>query len=264
MHYSPWLARVVQQGYVDVKQPYSGKIRRISLLPSDVHTFFLISKDMRPLLANEGDVRDALSRYDQLFCHLTVTGLGGTRIEPHIEPWGPVIAQLQDLAQLTGSSRRVSLRFDPIVHWYEGDRVESSLHLARPILEAAAAAGITTVRISFATLYPKVLRRKGVRWYNPGTAERQDKTAALLVLAATLGLTLVSCSQQELVELGVKRGSCIDGLLFSELHPRQVCAVGGKDGGQRRDCGCTPSVDIGSYDMRCPNGCRYCYANPAK
>ena len=53
--------------------------------------------------------------------------------------------------------------------------------------------------------------------------------------------------------------------LFSELDgtipivSNQVL----KDKGQRRECGCTESKDIGMYNT-CANFCAYCYANTSR
>lgn len=262
MHYPTWLAAVIQRGAADVPQPYSGKLRVVSLRPEDVHTIVLWSKDFAPLLANKGGVRDALNRYDQVFCHLTVTGLGGTPLEPSIRPWDQVIAQLPELIAFTGDPRRVTLRFDPIVHWWEGGEVRSNLVYAKDIFCASAAAGITTVRISFATLYGKVRGRRGWHWYDPSIEERLEITSRLVELAKPLGITLYACSNASLVPAGAMPSRCIDGELLSLLHPLGLPAATGKDPGQRTECCCTPSVDIGAYTMRCPNGCRYCYANP--
>jgi hypothetical protein len=261
MHFAAWLARVVRQGYVDVPQPYNSRVRRVSLLPEEVHTIVLWSKDFRPLLRNAA-AREALSRYDQVFCHLTITGLGSTPLEPNIAPWPEVIAQLPELISFAGDARRVSVRYDPIVHWYEGDHLESNLPLAEPILSEVSKAGIHTVRVSFATLYGKVSRRKGWHWYDPTPEERLRIAGEVSALARSLAITIHACSQNNLQQAGVLLSRCIDGELLSTLHPHKLPAALGKDRGQRAECGCTPSVDIGSYQMRCPNGCRYCYANP--
>ena len=262
MHYAYWLAEAVRQGFADVPQPYTGRVRRVSLLPADVHTMVLWSKDFRPLLRDEAGVRQALARYDQVFCHLTITGLGGTALEPNIAPWPEVSAQLPELIEFAGDSDRISVRYDPIVHWYEGDEIHSNLALAEPILRQVHGAGIRAVRISFATLYGKVRRRKGWHWYDPPLEQRIQITRGLVDLARSLDLSLFSCSQNELGQAGALPSRCIDGELLALLHPLHLPAATGKDPGQRAECGCTPSVDIGSYLMRCPNGCRYCYANP--
>jgi hypothetical protein len=263
MCYPAWLAEAIDRRFVDVPQPYSQKVRRVSLLPEDVHTWVLWSKDFRPLLRDQSGVRQALKRYDQLFCHLTLTGLGDTPLEPNIEPWQEVARQLPELVALTGDARRVTVRYDPIVHWYEGGELHSNLHHSAAILRAASRAGVRTVRISFATLYGKVRQRRGWRWYDPPDKERLEITRSLVEVARDEGLTLYSCSQSGLSEAGVRPSRCIDGELLSRLHPLGLVCASGKDPGQRRDCGCSPSIDIGSYRMLCPNGCRYCYANPA-
>ncbi len=262
MHYPRWLARVIQAGEAEVRQPYSGRIKLVSLRPEDVHTIVLWSKDFSPLLDDEGGLRQALARYDQLFCHLTVTGLGGSPLEPSIRPWGQVVERLAELVEFVGHHRRVTVRFDPIIHWRDHGEIKSNFPLASEILERCAAYGVQTICISFATLYGKVRRRKGWDWYDPPLARRLEMVRELVSLAEPLGLTIHACSDHSLQEAGATPSSCIDGELLAELHPQRLPARTGKDGGQRPECGCTPSVDIGSYTMRCPNGCRYCYANP--
>jgi hypothetical protein len=262
MRFPHWLAEVIQAGRVEVPQPYTGQIRPVSLLPQNVHTVVLWSKDFSPLLADDGGVRRALARYDQVFCHLTVTGLGGSPLEPNIRPWTRVIEQLPQLVEFVGDPRRVTLRFDPIVHWRTGDEIRSNFPLGREILGRCSAYGVQTVRISFATLYGKVRNRKGWEWHDPPLSERLRMVGELVALAEHLGLTVYSCSDDGLQAAGAVPSRCIDGELLAELHPERLPARVSKDGGQRPECGCTPSVDIGSYTMRCPNGCRYCYANP--
>ena len=260
-HFPGWLATVVRRGWVDVPQPYGGKRRRVSLQPEEVHTIVLWSKDFSPILQDAEGVRRALARYDQLFCHLTITGLGGTELEPGVPPWKRIAAQLPALVDWMGDARRVTVRFDPLVHWIEDGAICSNLPLAEPIFDVCARAGIETVRVSFATIYPKLARR-GYCWYDPSLEERVEIAQGLLALAEERGITLLGCCQPELMAIGIQPSSCIDGALLSALHPKGYAASTARDRGQRKGCRCTRSTDIGSYRMRCPSGCRYCYAQP--
>jgi len=261
MGYPGWLARAIHQGWVRVKPPWGGQEKVVSLSPEDVHTFVLWSKDYSRLLANKGGLREALAIYDHIFCHFTVTGLGGTPLEPGVLPWKEAMEQLLPLIRLLGHPRRVTLRFDPIIYWKE-DGVRSNLPYAEGIFKACACQGVKDVRISFATLYSKVLTRPGWSWYDPPWEERLKIAGFLVDMGRSLGLTIHACSAHTLESVGALPSSCIDGRLLSELHPKGLVASAEKDRGQRKECGCTVSVDIGSYGQRCPGGCVYCYANP--
>ncbi len=259
--YTEWLAEALRAGLVDVPSPYGGPLRRVSLRPGDVHSVVFVSKDYGPLLANRAGARDLLAPYEQLFFHLTITGLGGGPLEPRVPPWREVAAQLPELVAWAGDARRVSVRFDPIVHWREGGEVRSNLPWAAGILDAAAGAGVRAVRVSIMALYAK-MRRRGIEWHEPGPGERAEIAGRLQELAAARGLELYACADPTLVQAGIRASACIDGALLAALHPRGLPAPTHKDPGQRPACGCTPSVDIASYRMRCPHACRYCYASP--
>ncbi|MGQ9681013.1 MAG: DUF1848 family protein [Anaerolineae bacterium] len=260
--YSAWLAQALRTGTVAVRAPFGGLVRQVSLRPQDVHSIVLLSKDYGPLLDNRDGILDLLAGYEQICCQLTITGLGGSALEPTVPPWQTVGAQLLALVALTGDARRVSLRYDPIVHWREGERVRSNLDVAPRIMDLAASAGVRLVRVSIAALYHKT-RRRGVTFVDPGPQERGEIAAYLQALAAERGLLLQACADPSLAAAGIEPSACVDGRLLSALHPRHLPLPVGKDRGQRAACGCTPSVDIGSYDMICGHGCRYCYARPA-
>ena len=259
--YPEWLAGAIRAGDVDVPLPYGRGSRHVSLLSDDVHTIVLWSKDFGPLLENRGGLADALSRYEQVYALFTITGLGGTDLEPAVPPWEQAVGQLAGLVAFVGDPRRVAVRFDPIVHWVEDGVVRSNLDFAEPVFRAASEHGVKRVISSFAAMYDKVRRRKWP-WHDPPGGEKVEIGRRLLALAERYGLSLRACCDPFLEEAGAEQSHCIDAALLSELHPRGLPADPRPDKGQRGGCGCSISVDIGSYKQRCPNGCLYCYANP--
>jgi hypothetical protein len=243
-----------------------GGVRDVDLSPDTVHTVVLWSKDFSNLLRNSHGLKDLLASYDQLYLHFTVTGLGGTRVEPGVLPYRQALDQIPGLVAVAGSPLRVSVRFDPVLFWEEDGKTRSNLPLFYEVAEAAAAQGIRDARMSFAQWYGKAARRAAARRFPfsaPDDAVQRSQALELAAIAAARGLVLHACSQPLLAGVpGIRPSACIDGALLEQLHPRHEPASRRKDRGQRADCLCTESKDIGSYTQTCHHSCVYCYANP--
>ena len=260
------LAAALRDKRVRVLGP-RGRVAEVGLDPRDVHTLVLWSKDFGNLLGDAFGLRGLVSAYDQLYLHLTVTGLGRTPLEPGAPAPGEALAELPALVALAGRPERVSLRFDPVLFWRDGGEVCSNLGAFPALAEAAAACGVRDIRTSFAQWYPKARRRAAARGFDfvdPPEAEKRDRAVALAAEAARRGLVLWTCAQPALAGVeGVRPSACIDGALLERLHPDGASASRRKDPSQRPGCLCTESRDIGSYAQACPHGCVYCYANPS-
>jgi len=264
-HFPDWLAGVLAAEKADVRGP-SGRTNTVDLRPESVHTIVLWSKDFSGLLADRCSLRSLLGKHDQLYFLFTVTGLGGTNIERGVPPAKAALDQVPALIALAGHPRRVSLRFDPVVFWREGSDVRTNLGFFPQVAARSAAEGLTDIRISFAQWYGKARRRAVRNRWDYVDPDKEVKIAAaveLAAVAASFKLSLWSCSQDFLAEVpGIRRSSCIDGALLGELHPQGAPASRAKDRSQRPECGCTVSIDIGSYTQSCPHACIYCYARP--
>jgi len=63
----------------------------------------------------------------------------------------------------------------------------------------------------------------------------------------------------------VKESRCLDARLADRLAKEKGLSITfphQKDRGQREQCNCTASREIGQYELQCPHSCLYCYANP--
>ncbi len=228
--------------------------------PPRVHTLVLWTKNP-PALAADRSLLSLLSSYDQVFLHLTVTGLGGTVLEPKAPPWGDSVAVLPELVKFAGAPRRVRLRFDPLIEVATAEgTLLSNIGMFEEVAGAGVKHGIRDVSVSWVTSYRKVnarLEARGMKIEDRTGAEMAGLFGDMGARAEAIGVTLHPCCVP-----GLPRSRCIDGELLNRLHPKGGVCSTKRAAGQRPLCGCTESFDIGWYKP-CPTGCLYCYGNPA-
>lgn len=227
--------------------------------PQRVHTVVVWTKFPQVVL---NTMREVLKKYDQVYVHLTITGLGGTPVEPRVPRPEETLSKLPELIDFLGDPRRLRVRPDPLVVIRRGKEIFSNIEKAPEIIREAARAGARYFSSSFMELYPKVRRRLaslGFEAIELNLEERKKIWEILASAAAEEGATLYACCIP-----GWPVSRCIDGELLKALHPRgEICRTD-KPKGQRPFCGCTHSIDLGWYSMRCPAGCLYCYAQPVR
>lgn len=260
-----WLSAVLEEEEARVHGP-SGHTYSVNLSPDIVHSIVLWSKNFANVIENFRGLKDMLQKYDQIYLHFTITGLGETFIERGVPPYQKALDQLTDLVKIVGIPERITIRFDPVVYWRERGSICTNLYIFEKIAPFLQKYGIKDIRISFAQWYKKAVKRAekiGFPYIDPSEEKKLDGARYLSDVAQAWGFDLHSCSQNFLTEVpGIRPSSCIDGLLLQRLHPCNAPVSLAKDRSQRVECGCTESVDIGSYTQFCPHSCLYCYANP--
>ena len=252
--YSDRLSAFIRKGFAEVHNPYSGKSSIVDLSPDCVHTMVFWSKNFRNFLCNKTIFED----YHVYFLFTINDMPAMERMVPSLDER---ISQIRELADEYGPDR-IAWRFDPVIFDTGGalSTIDSFYHIGREI----AKTGVKRTIFSFLDMYGKVKKRNerlGLNLYDPADDVKVQYAQQLAGAADGLGLSLESCSESIGTVDGIKPSACIDGNLLSQLSGEPASTA--KDPGQRPDCTCTVSRDIGSYrNMPCPGGCLYCYANP--
>ncbi len=231
--------------------------------PENIHTLVIWTKNPAALLANRA-LYELLGKLDQIYLNLTVTGLGGSFLEPRVPPLKEIFKRMPDIVGLIGSPQRISLRYDPLIEVVDdqGNHFSNiTPQIFIPILKETARLGIPIIRTSYVTTYRKVLtrfKRLGLKFIEHPLEEVTDFIREVMMVEANrLGIEVRTCVVPHLTE----GSGCIDGQLLRRLHPhKERCSIA-KDQSQREWCFCTKSHDIGNWAL-CANGCLYCYGNP--
>lgn len=260
--YGEWFVKRLRAGYCKAVNPYGGQIYTVDLSPQQVDGFVFWTKNIGPLLKHLPEVQ---ARGISFVVQHSITGYPH-ELEARVAPVTQVVESLKRLADDYGS-QCIVWRYDPILFtsltpfdWHK----ENFAMLAR-LLE-----GITDeVVISFAQVYRKTARNMDIaaREYAFTWDEHRSEsfvlehgvalTKELAQVARTYGMRVTICSQQKFVIDGVtQEARCVDADRLSRVAGKPVVA---KERGNRTECRCHASKDIGDYDT-CPHGCVYCYA----
>lgn len=256
--YSEWFMNRVRDGYCLVPNPFNAKqVSRISLRPEDVDALVFWTRDARPLLPHLAELDARGLRY----CFLYTIVNNPREIDPGTPPLDVSVEAFGRVADHVGPER-IHWRYDPIVL---SNLTGPSFHARNHGLIARALRGHTRRNIvSFLRVYRKSERRlaglakMGIELDRSMDFPAGGFPANLAATAKECGMTITSCAERaDLRPFGIQPGSCIDGAHLSRVFGLDLPPE--KDPGQRRECRCSVSRDIGMYDT-CLFGCKYCYA----
>jgi DNA repair photolyase len=228
----------------------------------NVHTLVIWTKNPNNILSHPR-LKNCLEELDQIYILLTVTGLGGTPLEPFAPDSKEVFDQLPKIIDFIGSPQRLAIRYDPLIDVvYKGKLHLSNIDtsLFDKILEKTSPLGIKRIIVSYVTLYNKVverLKRNEFEIVDHNIEEITDFIKnKMMPRLKNLNMELSTCVLPHLTTKG-----CIDGSTLTLLHPKKELCSKAKDQSQRQTCHCTNSYDIGKW-FSCYHNCLYCYGNP--
>lgn len=279
--YGEWFMDRLAAGYVKWKSPFSARRLYVSFDKTRVFAFW--SKNPEPFLPSLDTLDRSGYHYYFLF---TLNDYDNEQLEPGVPPARERVDTFIRLSRRIGKGR-VVWRFDPLV-LTDSLSVSDLLKKARQVGDRIAP---YTKRLVFSFVdisrYPKVrrnLQAAGIAGAREFTGpEIEEFCCGLAELNTQWGLSVTACAEgRDLSRFGIGPGQCIshdlmvqefgdDTTLMDFLNPHVQQTLYGalpladpsrmlKDPGQRSNCRCIVSKDIGQYST-CMHLCTYCYAN---
>ncbi|HJK14406.1 MAG TPA: DUF1848 domain-containing protein [Methanocorpusculum sp.] len=242
--FSEWFCNRLCEGFCYVRNPYSQKITRVSLMREDTDVIVFWTKNAEPMMQRLSAVDASGIPY---YFQYTVTPYGSD-VEPGLTK-RDCIKNFLELSEMLGRDR-VLWRYDPVLIT-EKYSVEFHADAFAKLCELFSEATCRCT-ISFVDAYRASL-------FRTCTFDEMIRLAEIFsATAKRFGLPLVSCAEEiDLDRFGISHASCVDKEICESLCGRPLPVK--RDRNQRTACGCVESTDIGAYGT-CRCGCRYCYA----
>lgn len=201
---------------------------------------------------------------DKCILHFTVTGMGGSKIEPLVPTVETSVNKCNTLLEQGFPVEHIVLRIDPIVP------TEKGIKTAVNVLYAFEKMGIKRVRISFLDMYKHVKDRfieSGVQLpYEQFHAAKEDRLTAYKEIASNARLlgyeSIEICGEPDFGgEIGEIVSPCISQKDVDILGLTDKIVLSDEKG-QRKTCHCPSNkkeLIVGEKPHRCENQCLYCF-----
>ena len=250
--YSEWFFNRIKEQFVMVRNPMNAnQISKINLSTNVVDCIVFWTKNPCPMIDN----LEQLNQYNYYF-QFTLNPYEQD-IETKLPSKNTIIDTFKKLSDKIGKDK-VIWRYDPVLL---NDKYNIQYHIDSFEKIARFLKGYTEkVTFSFIDFYKKIMQNiKSANVYEITVEEKYILAESFSKAAKENGLLIDTCAENiDLSKFGITHAHCIDNKLISKITGFNLTEK--KDGGQRLECGCVKSVDIGAYNT-CLNGCIYCYAN---
>src|SRR5579872_3713035 len=269
--FGEWFMNRLRAGYCKMINPYGRQVYTVNLRREEhegrecVDGIVFWTKNIGPLMKHLPEIAER--GYPFVVQH-TINGYP-RELEARVIDYARTVKHVRQVAKqfgpLPSGAQRVIWRYDPIVFTSltPPDWHKRNFETLAKVLEGAT----NEVVISFAQLYKKTQRNMdeaaragGFTWDTherlayPKDGRNSTYLGLLLFMAGMArshGMTLRVCSQEQFLVPGIiEEARCIDAAWFGQEYKKH---------GNRDECACSASRDIGEYDT-CPHGCVYCYA----
>ncbi|MDR2026869.1 MAG: DUF1848 domain-containing protein, partial [Prevotellaceae bacterium] len=295
--YAKWFINRLKAGYVIWYNPFNQQPMYISFANCKAVVFW--TKNPRPLIPY---LKELDARNIHYYFQFTMNDYDKERFEPNVPPIEKRIETFKELSQLIGKEK-VIWRFDPLVitpQLMPRDLLKRIWNIGNQIKGYTDKLVFSFVDIN---IYRKVqanLVKETAEFSKETIANAEFTVEQMNEIADGLAkcrdawakdgwlISLGTCAEKiDLEQYGIEHNCCIDGelmkkifckdmdlqyylsygklpdknsLFVDEISTKQINL---KDKGQRKNCGCIISKDIGMYNT-CPHNCIYCYANTSK
>lgn len=247
--YSQWFYQRIQEGYVDVRNPYHPqRVMRYQINPEVVDCLCFCTKNPQPMLSRLEEIQDF-----RQFWFVTITPYGND-IEPYVPSVNQVIKSFQLLSTKVGS-QAVGWRYDPILI-HGKYTVEYHIQAFEYIAKRLSSYTQRCV-ISFIDLYQKT-QRNFPDIQEVSITTQHFLTREFVEIAKKYNIQVYACLESnDLQQYGVNTQGCMTKAVIEKAIGEELLM---KRTQVREGCFCVIGNDVGAYNT-CLHGCLYCYAN---